>query len=277
VNEQFLILDCNYLAHRAKYVFGDLSHKGSATGVVYGFLKDILNLMKRFDTQSLVFCWDSKERKRRKILPEYKMKRREKELNRQEEIFEKMFYTQIEKLRKQYLPTIGFNNVFRQAGYESDDLIAAICKSLDSQECIIISADQDLFQLIRPNVKWYNPRSHTLVTLQNFKKEFKIHPKQWVKVKAIAGCISDNVPGIKGVGEKTAIKYIRSELDKSSKAYKTIKNGWKDIVLRNRLLVELPFKGTKTPKLQADNLSQNGWDEVTKTLGMKSIRFRSII
>lgn len=277
----YLILDCNYLAYRAKYIFGDLSYAGSVTGVIYGFLRDVVNLMERFETRRVVFCWDSRYKKRREIFPDYKAHREQKEKTPEEEEFEKTFFQQIRALRKRHLPTIGFRNIFQQKGYEADDIIAAVCLYIipDLSEGIIVTADQDLFQLIRKNIKWFNPRTGELITLGSFKKKFGIHPHKWAKVKAIAGCVSDNVPGIEGVGNKTAIKYVKNELSETSKKYTDIKRGWNSIVLRNIRLVELPYAGIKYPKLKLRNntLNQSNWDRITKSLGMKSIRNRSII
>jgi 5'-3' exonuclease len=189
--------------------------------------------------------------------------------------FDKVFCQQVERLKSEYLWTIGFTNIFQQGGYESDDLIAAICKSLDpaKQSAVIITADTDLLQCIRPHIRWYSPRSRQTMSLQAFYKQTGIYPKDWAKLKAIAGCSSDNVKGIPGVGEKTAIKYLTGQLDESHAKYKAIKRGWKKIVLRNKRLVLLPFEGTPVPKLKRDKLSQEGWNKVTRKLGMKSIRY----
>ena len=276
MNRRYLILDCNYLAHRAKHVFGDLSHEGSMTGVIYGFLKDLLILSERFNTQRFIFCWDSKSSKREKIYPLYKANRTAIEYTKEEQEFYKAFQNQMYLLRTEYLPTIGFKNIFYQEGYEADDIMAAIVKDIipKLEEAVIVTADQDLFQCLRSNISIYNAATHEELTLRRFKKAYHIKPKQWAKVKAIAGCTTDNVKGIVGVGEITAIKYLRDRLKESTKKYKDIQIGWKSIVLRNRALVELPFKGTKTPKLVQDSISQKGWNIVTKKLGMKSIRFR---
>jgi 5'-3' exonuclease len=208
----------------------------------------------------------------------YKAQRDKRELTKREKAFEKAFRKQMELLRTEYLRIIGFHNNFWQDGYESDDIIASVTKSLvlDLEEGIIITADQDLYQLIRPNVKWYNPRSRILVSLQRFKREFGIRPKQWAKVKAIAGCKSDNVLGVKGVGEKTALLYVKGELNESHKKYRAIKANWKSVVLRNKPLVLLPFKGTKSFALTKDFPTQKGWNKVTKALGMANVRYKDL-
>lgn len=271
----WLILDCNYLVHRAKHVFGALEYNGSATGAIYGFLLDLLLLNQRFSTQRMVFCWDGDYNNRTVLYPIYKMNRASKDLTKDELIFELAFREQVKRLRQEYLQTIGFKNVFREQGFESDDLIASVCTDLSSKvSAVIVSADRDLYQCLRPNVSMYDPRSKKLVTARGFRKRYNIRPQDWAKVKAIAGCSSDNVKGVVGVGEVTALKFIRHELNKDSKAYKDIKAHWKDVVLRNRKLVQLPFKDTPTFTLEHDTITQEGWNKVTKALGMRSIRYR---
>ena len=278
MNQPHLILDCNYLCHRAKHTFGDLRASHTATGVVYGFLRDLLALRERFNTNRFVFCWDSDWSKRKAILPTYKQNRK-KEYTKEEEKFNEAFRKQIHKLKTEYLPTIGFKNILWQDGYESDDHIAAVCQALvpDVEEGIVVTADQDLYQCISSNISWYNPRTRVLMHLSLFKNTFGIRPKQWVKVKAIAGCTSDNIKGVHGIGNMTALLYIRKELKSTSKKYQAIKTHWKDIVLFNRPFVELPFKGTDPVRLVKDNVTQEGWNKVTKKLKMKSIRYKNII
>jgi len=281
MKRRYIICDCNYLAHRAKYIFGDLSDRGSATGVVYGFLRDLLTLRERFDSDRFIFCWDYGVNKRLDVYPEYKKHRKIEERAEEEQEFEDAFQLQVSQLREVYLRTIGYRNIFFQDGYESDDVMAMVCKSLlpnvDLEEAVIVTADHDLWQSIRRNISWYDPRTRELMTLHKFKNTYGIHPRHWARVKAISGCTSDNVKGIVGVGDATALKYLKHELNDTTKAYKNIKDGWKDVVLRNKPLVKLPYKGTKLVRIVKDKVTQDGWDSVCKVLGMKSIRYRNII
>jgi len=173
---------------------------------------------------------------------------------------------------------IGFRNVFVQKGYESDDIIASICcqknKSIDN-EFVIISSDKDLYQCISPSVSFYNPQTSKILTFQGFKKKYGIESYEWGNVKSLAGCTTDNVKGIEGIGEIRAIQFLNGNLNPKSKAMQNIKNPDSDeILFRNQKLVILPFEGTQQFKLRRDNLSEQGWRQVTKMLGMKSIRDR---
>jgi len=277
-NKSYLVLDCDYLCHRAKYAMKDLSTDSIPTGVIYGFLKDIITFTKMFHTKNIIFCWDSKHSIRQKMYPAYKQNRRDKEKTEEEECYDAVFRKQIKKLRRIYLPMIGFKNIFIQKGYESDDIIASICYNIfDSYNTIIISADQDLYQLLTiADVSIYNPQQRKMMTRKTFQKKYNITPDRWTCVKAIAGCTSDNVKGIKGIGNKTAIAYLKDELKRSNKAFEKIKafcwnKKLRPFFLTNLEIVSLPLKGTKIFKIQKDELSEHGWKIVIKKLGIKSL------
>jgi len=273
MSKKYLILDCDYLCHRAKYSMGILTYEGKPTETIFGFLKSLPALQDLFDATGLVFCWDFGKNKREEIFPEYKANRKDryKCMDEDEIEFEKGFRLQMKKLRTEYLGKIGFKNIFWQDGYESDDIIASVCQNLpEGDEAVIVSSDKDLYQLISHNISFYNPQKNKVLTLQGFKKQYGITPHEWKLVKAIAGCSTDSVPGIKGVGEITVIKYLQG---RKVRLYERIvsKEGLA-LFLRNTKLVSLPFKGTKVFKLRKDKLSEQGWKEVCELLGMKSIR-----
>jgi 5'-3' exonuclease len=256
---------------------GGLKYGETPTGVIFGFLSYIPSLQKQFNTEHVAFCWDSKTNLRKHYDSRYKGSR-ETRLNTippDEQKFEVAFRTQMKKLRRVYLKTIGFRNVFVQPGYESDDIIASLClwSKEDDDRAVIVTSDHDLFQMITPTVSVYNPIKSQTMTLQRFKKEYGIHPKRWAQVKAIGGCSGDNVYGVRCVGEKTALKYLRGELKTSSKAYERIKETAGCITIsRNLRLVRLPFEDVKIFKLRKDKVTEEGWGKVCKKLGMKSLR-----
>jgi len=274
--KKWLIIDCNYLCHRAKHSMGGLSHGNTPTGIIYGFLKSIQALQDQFNTQHIIFCWDSKTSKRKDIFPDYKKKRanRYKDLTKKEIKFEKAFRHQMKMLRTKYLKLIGYKNNFVQAGYEGDDIMASITLNLKmNDEAILVTSDKDMYQLISPKVSFFNPSKGKLFTYQKFMQKYRMPTYDWGSMKCLAGCTTDEVPGIKGVGEKTAIKYIRMDLKPTTKAYQRIvsKKGLR-IEKRNRKLVVLPFDGVKNFKLRKDELSNKGWKKVIEELGMKSLR-----
>lgn len=250
-----------------------LEFGGKATGVVFGFLKSISALKDEFQTDRVAFCFEHKRLFRRDLFPDYKSKRRQSTKTPEEKAAYKAMAIQIEQLRTRYLPQIGFKNIFCFEGMESDDIMAAIAEGEAPNNVILVTADSDLYQCLTPWVSIYSPQKQMLYTDAWFRKEYEINPKQWAVVKAIAGCKSDEVPGVYGVGEVTALKFVRGELPKSSKAWQGImsKTG-KWTVRRNRQLVELPFPGRPILyKLQEDRIDREGWKEVCGALGMRSI------
>ena len=269
----WLLLDTNYLSHRAYYSTGGLAHGDIGTGVVFGVLRDVLWLQEYFDTRRPVFCFDLGVGLRQGVYEGYKGKRRKREAEADEDtlagIYE--FRQQVKQLRTDYLPAVGYRNIFAADGYEADDAIATTAKNLpETEEAIIISADHDLYQLLRPNVHIYHPQQKKIVTHESFRKAWGLEPWQWAIVKAMAGCDTDDVPGIAGVGEVTAAKYLRGELKETSAAYKKIRAGM-GVVQRNRQLVKLPFVNTPVFEFQEDEVTQQKWIALADRLGMKSL------
>lgn len=247
MNNTWLLLDCEFLCHRAWYSMGTLSFRAVKTGVLFGFFKDLVFLQERFRTSGLVFCFDKgREGIRNSIYPAYKKKRhdKKKELTEEEITAAREYYTQVAHLRDSYLTTLGYKNVYFQHGYEGDDIIASACRNLpEGDTAIIVSADGDLYQLISPSVSFYNPNKAKLTTPRTFLNEYGIEASEWWKVKALAGCKSDEVMGIPKVGEITAIKYLKGELKRKSKTYQAIRSP-EGIAIRRRniSLVKLPLK-----------------------------------
>lgn len=269
----WLILDVHYLCHRAFHTTQGLSHKDIPTGVIFGFLKSITALKDEFNTDRIAFCFEHPTLYRRDVYPPYKRKRHTTERTEEEVEAYHVLAVQIAELRRRYLPKIGFKNIFRYRGMESDDIMAEIARSSEcDEEVILVTADQDMFQCLMSNVTMYSPTNRQLMTQEKFSSQYGIPPQKWAMVKAIAGCTSDEVAGIPGVGEKTAIKYINRQLSHESKAYQAITSReGKEIVRRNRPLVELPYKDCPTPRLVEDEVSVEGWKEVCEVLGMRSI------
>jgi 5'-3' exonuclease len=272
MNQPLLVLDVSYLCYRAFYSTGGLSHGEKPTGVIFGFLKTISLLKEEFQTDRIAFCFEHPHLLRKDVFPEYKQKRK-KEKTPEEMAAYKVLRNQIDALQNKYLTQIGFKNVFSFDGYEADDIMAIIAADTpDDEECILVTADGDLLQCLSDNVSIYCPQSRKLITEASFIRAQGIRPSKWAIVKAIAGCAGDGVPGIKGVGEVGAIKYIKKQLPERTMQYQAItsEEGIKTI-LRNRWLVELPYANCPSPKIQNDKVSSEGWKTVCAELGFKSM------
>ena len=269
----WLLLDSNYLAYRALHTTGKLTHENVPTGVIYGFLRDVVNLQNHHVTNHIVFCFDHGESLRKVVYPGYKISRqqRRKEQTPEEKMIHDAMHQQLTLLREEYLEEFGYNNIHYQEGYEADDMIASICHNLKPKDkAIIVSADHDLFQLLNDQVICYNPAKQVAITAESFTEKFGVAPSQWCDVKAIAGCSSDDVIGVAGVGELTAAKWLAGRLKPGSKKFEAIVKGNK-LWRKNLPIVRLPYVGTEVKPLYRDETTDEKWEGLVSRLGMKSL------
>lgn len=275
MNKTWLVLDCDYLSYRAFYTKGNLSFEGGGTGVIYGILQDITKLQRDHLTNNIIFCFDQGKSRRCEIFPGYKAKRHEKERTEEEQIAHKDMKVQVGKLRWEILKELGYKNIFSQAGYEADDIIAQVVDIVPKRDYItIISVDHDLYQLLSDRVIMYNPYRLEATDEHTIYEKFGVHPSDWPEVKAIAGCNTDNIPGVVGAGESTAAKYVSGRLGRKSKVYQKIQES-KELIARNLKLVKLPFPGLHMLRLSdADDTSPDKWKRVIDGLGMYSLANR---
>lgn len=249
LNQSTIIIDCNYLGHAARFAMDKKlsTSTGIRTHVIFGFLKTVINLGMSFDTSDLVFVWDSKKSIRKQMFPGYKEKRHKDETPEERAEMDSAYH-QFKILEKKIIPAMGFKNNFIADGYEGDDLIASIIENNPRvPNFMIYASDKDLYQLLSNNVCMIKQRQ--TYTIKSFVKEYGISPAQWHLVKALAGCTSDEVPGIAGVGEITACKYIRNELKPTAKVLQRIKDEEEQVKKFNIPLVKLPLVGTPEIKL----------------------------
>lgn len=241
------MLDCNHLCYRARYASGSTDPDDIKIATMFGFIRDVDSIRSHHKCRNVAFCWDAGPYKRAEIYPEYKAHRHEKEMLPEDKAFQQA----VQELRKTILPEMGYKNIFWYKGFEGDDLIASLAQNLSEEDtAVIVSTDHDMFQLLNFNISIFNHKK--FMTYSRFVQEYGVYPHQWAKIKAMSGCSSDNIQGITGVGEKTAIKYLRKELSPTAKAYQTIRAS-RDIVMRNKRLVRLPFEGTPIMELQRDS------------------------
>lgn len=235
-----ILIDSNHLCYFHSFR-GPLTYNNRPVGIIFGFMQSLLSLAKKFETSRFVFAWDSHRSLRKVWYPAYKENRRTPE---EEKVMEKEVFPQFMELRTKVLPQFGFRNVFMRTGYEADDIIASICKYNKDEEIAIVSTDNDLYQCLSPLHFMYGINKKVIYDRVNFVKEWGIEPEQWAEVKSIAGCPGDNVPGIDGIGNKMAIKYLKDELSPKTKTFQKIEEGkLKGVVTDTKIQVELPFPG----------------------------------
>jgi len=268
----WLLFDVNFLAYRALHSTGQLSFQDNPTGVIYGVLAEVLRCIDRFGTLQCCFCFDFGKPHRTKYLPGYKSTRKAKRRTatpEEKEVHREM-KKQLHAMRTKVLHDIGFRNIFYEDGFEADDVIASLANSIPPpHSSVIISSDEDLFQLISPTTIIFNPNKSSIINLDVFRKTYGIDPAQWPDVKAIAGCKGDDVPGVSGVGNVKAIQYLTGKMNKGVVFDRIVANNkcWKD----NLSLVRLPFRGTPTFQRKKDKLTVTKWRSVMDEFGFTSL------
>lgn len=269
-----LLIDCNNICHIAKHTVGDLSYEEIPTGIVYGFLLKILTVVEEFSPARLFFFWDSRKSYRKDFWAGYKKKRKE-ELTK-EDI---QFFRQFSHLRKEVLPALGFRNIYLCKGYESDDLIHYFARNVIPNDIRtgMVTTDKDMFQTLF-FAFMYNPITKRKFTSKWFYETYGFSANMWVDLKAIGGCSSDGIPGIKGVADPAhsekslAFKLLKGEL-KKGKVFDRFNSGkGVKIMRRNRKLIQLPFEGP-TPieiKVRRDRVTKKKLIDVFDEYGIKS-------
>ncbi|MEI7512078.1 MAG: DNA polymerase I [Candidatus Uhrbacteria bacterium] len=204
--KRLYILDANALLHRTWHAIHPLTNpEGLVVNCVYGMMMSVLKLLADEKPDALVACWDTKAPTfRHEAYEAYKANRKEKE----DEL-----YAQIPWVKEgfEYLgvPCLELD------GFEADDLIGTIAtKSLkEGWEVTIVTGDRDALQLIEPGISvmtFVKGVSETKTyDAKLLLEEYELTPKQFLEYKALRGDPSDNIPGVKGIGEKGATELLK--------------------------------------------------------------------
>lgn len=237
--EKIVIIDGNALLHRAWHAIPHLTTTdGTMVNAVYGWMMLFLKMYGDIAPKYIAVTFDVKGGTfRNEISADYKANRKKQP----DEL-----YAQIPMIKR---ILHAFNiNVYEQAGFEADDVIGTICEhpdvNNDKVDSIILTGDMDTLQLVDENTFVYAPQkgfSKTkLFDIESVKERFKgLGPEQVIDYKALRGDPSDNIPGVKGVGEKTAIDLLTKyeSLDKllaqlDEDPYDLIDNGVKKRIVK---------------------------------------------
>ena len=200
--DKFVIIDGNNLMYRAFYALPQLANfDGEISNAVFGFANMIVKCIKEISPKYMAVTFDiAKKNFRHERFPEYKGTRKPtpEELKSQFPIVKDM------------LGRMGIK-VVEKVGLEADDLMGCLSRMFDTEN-IIVSGDRDTFQLINNNTHVLFPKkglSETIeLTESNLKEYYGVEPTQVVDLKSLMGDSSDNIPGVAGVGEKTAVDLI---------------------------------------------------------------------
>lgn len=195
------LIDGSGYIFRAFYALPNMTAPdGTPVNAVYGFMTMFMRLMKNIPCDYCVVLLDAKrENFRNQFFKEYKATRAE---------VPELLIPQFDLIH-QTIEVMGFPYVL-QEGYEADDLIATYAAQAvkDGHEVVIVSADKDLMQLIRPGVSFYDGMKDKFFTPEDVKEKFGVYPDKVVDVQALAGDKTDNIPGVPGIGLKTAAELV---------------------------------------------------------------------
>ena len=209
--KRFLIIDANALIHRAYHALPPLRNKkGELINAIYGFCSIFFKVLKELEPDFIIAAFDLPfPTFRHKEFKEYKAKRPKtpEELSQQ--------ILKVKDLLKEFdIP------VLEKQGFEADDIIGTVSRLVLKKETkpqienIILTGDTDLFQLVDPDTKVYFLKKGIKNTVLYNKKLVKeryqgLDPEELVDFKALKGDPSDNIPGVPGIGEKTAMELIK--------------------------------------------------------------------
>ncbi|MGF7001807.1 DNA polymerase-1 [Lachnospiraceae bacterium PF1-21] len=215
--DKILLIDGHSILNRAFYGLPPLTNgKGFHTNAIYGFITILLKTIEEEKPSYLTVAFDRSEPTfRHKMYKEYKGTRKPMPEELREQV----------PVMKEVLQAMGIT-VVEQAGLEADDIIGTLarrCSSAD-KEVVVLSGDKDLLQLATDTVKIKIPKtSKGQTTIEEYyakdvKDKYQVTPSEFIDVKALMGDSSDNIPGLPGVGEKTATKIIAT--------YQSIENAY---------------------------------------------------
>ncbi len=275
--KKLFLIDGHSLLYRAYYAIQNLSNsKGEPTNAIYGFMTMIQKMIRDNQPDYFAVCFDRPEQTHRsKKFEDYKAHRKPMP----EDLIQ-----QIEPI-KEFCRAMKFP-IYEMPGYEADDVLAtlAVRGAKKGYEIFIVTGDKDAMQLVNDEIKIYNPHKELVIDREAVKKRWDgLGPEKVIEIMALMGDASDNIPGVPGIGEKTATKLIHQfgsveglikNRDKiSSKSQKAlIEEHEKSLLLSH----ELVTVDTDVPVKEAwDEMKLEGPDEPRLVEFLKRYEFRN--
>lgn len=233
--KKLILIDGNAIMHRAYHALPPLStKKGELVNAVYGFASTLLSVIESFKPDYIAASFDlAGPTFRHEEYKEYKATRTKAPDE---------FYQQIPRV-KEFVGTFGIP-IYEKSGYEADDVIGTLVKQAERNEnleTIIVTGDLDTLQLVSNKTKVYTMRrglsDSVIYDKEKVKERYSLTPFQIIDLKGLRGDPSDNIPGVKGIGEKTAVELL-SKYETVEKVYQNlgeIKATLKEKLERDRL------------------------------------------
>ncbi len=200
--ETIYLVDGSAYIYRAYHAIRHLSNsKGLPTNASFGFVRMLLKLLEDRQPSYLAMVFDAKGPTfRHEIYKEYKANRPPMP----EDLSVQIPY--IKKIVEGFnIPSLELN------GYEADDIIGTLAGKATEKgyKTVLVTGDKDFKQLISKSASLWDPMKDRSIIYEDFKEELSIEPEQWIDVLGLAGDPSDNIPGVPGIGAKTAIKLVK--------------------------------------------------------------------
>jgi len=207
----FILFDGNALVHRAFHALPPLTitRSGEMVNAVQGFASTLLKLLRENKPDYWAIAFDRHAPTfRHEMFEGYKAQRPKTPPE---------LITQIERVHQL---ARAFNlPVFEMDGYEADDIIGTLSRQADSKGIgtLIVTGDNDMLQVVKPGIRVMSPRRGFADTViydeSGVYEKYSLNPHQLISYKALVGDTSDNIPGVKGIGDKTAVKLLQQYTD----------------------------------------------------------------
>ena len=201
--KNLFLIDGSGFIFRAFYAIPLLTNsQGIPINAVYGYCNMILNIYEKFKPEQMIVVFDTKKKTfRSDIYKEYKSNRTDPP----EELIPQFSIIR-DATDALQIPRLEMD------GYEADDIIATYTKQAEEKgvSVTIISSDKDLMQLVNKNTKMYDSMKDNLIGVKEVKEKFGVEPSKVIDVQALAGDRIDNIPGVSGIGVKTAAELINN-------------------------------------------------------------------
>jgi len=273
-------IDGNYLIHRSIHKGQGLTYNGLFTGGAFIFLRVLFSLNNIKNT--IVVFDGGHSQKRKKLLESYKVK---KELD---ENFKNQFKI-TQKILKEILPVLGIA-IVQIPEQEADDIIYWLTTKHYQDKSIVHTDDEDYLQLLQWNVKIHRPmKGEFYESVNDFIDKFGYHPKYLALKKALMGDVSDNIPGIKGIGNKRATQIVQEmykrnlepEILELIRLLKTKKESWAKRIIQNIEIVERNLKLIDFRFVDLSNLDIKvkfpTFDLISATQKLQKYGFKSLV
>ena len=201
--KNLFLIDGSGFIFRAFYALPPLTNpQGIPINAVYGYCNMILNIYEKFKPEQMIVVFDTKKKTfRSDIYKEYKSNRTDPP----EELIPQFSIIR-DATDALQIPRLEMD------GYEADDIIATYTKQAEERgvSVTIISSDKDLMQLVNKNTKMYDSMKDKFIGVKEVKEKFGVEPSKIIDVQALAGDRIDNIPGVSGIGVKTAAELINN-------------------------------------------------------------------